>query len=303
MIARRGEQVQFQPQYLELAGHYCFAPQPCRIRRANEKGRVERAIRYLRESFFAARAFANLVDLNAQARSWRDEVAHQRPWPQDPSRTVAEVFAEEQQRLHPLPQHPFSAETLRPVGAKKTCFVRFDTNDYSIPPELVDRPLTLCASDTVVRILDSGREVARHLRSYDKRQLIEDPAHRAALLALKRRALGAVSSSVLIQTVPEAERFLDRAFTAGESTAAVTRHLEQLLGLYGADALRAAVITTLDGATASLAALRYVLEKQRRSERRSHRPTLDLGDRPELRSLHVQPHSLEDYDGITDPDA
>jgi hypothetical protein len=35
------------------------------VARGNEKGRVERAIRYVRESFFAARAFTDLDDLNA----------------------------------------------------------------------------------------------------------------------------------------------------------------------------------------------------------------------------------------------
>ena len=37
--------------------------------RGNEKGRVERAIRYIRDNFFAARTFTDLDDLNAQALS------------------------------------------------------------------------------------------------------------------------------------------------------------------------------------------------------------------------------------------
>ena len=39
------------------------------VARGNEKGRVERAIRYVREGFFAARTFTDLADLNAQARA------------------------------------------------------------------------------------------------------------------------------------------------------------------------------------------------------------------------------------------
>ena len=45
---------------LEFAGHYRYEPRPCAPARGNEKGRVERAIRYVRESFFAARSFADL---------------------------------------------------------------------------------------------------------------------------------------------------------------------------------------------------------------------------------------------------
>ena len=40
---------------------------PVAVARGNEKGRVERAIRFVRERFFAARRFTDLADLNAQA--------------------------------------------------------------------------------------------------------------------------------------------------------------------------------------------------------------------------------------------
>ncbi len=50
-----------------LSAHYRFAPKPVGIRMANQKGRVERAISYVRTSFFAARQFADIDDLNRQA--------------------------------------------------------------------------------------------------------------------------------------------------------------------------------------------------------------------------------------------
>jgi transposase len=70
VLARRGDDVQFNPRLLELAAHYHFAPRPCRPARGNEKGRVERAIQYIRSSFFAARPFTTLEDFNRQARIW-----------------------------------------------------------------------------------------------------------------------------------------------------------------------------------------------------------------------------------------
>lgn len=298
VLARRGELVRFHPHYLELAGHYCFEPRPCRPRRGNEKGRVERAIRYLRDSFFAARSFAGLADLNQQVRAWCDQIAHRRPWPQDPSRTVAAVLAEEQSRLHPLPQHPFPTAAVRSVVARKSLYIRFDGNDYSIPPSAVGRQLTLLATDTLVRILDQQREIARHDRCYDRRQVIETPAHKEALLAIKRRALGAVTSSALLQQVPECETFIDRAFVAGETAATTTRELETLLALYGAEALRRALTIALERKTPSLASVRYLLEKHRRQGRRTIPPALELGDRPELEALHVKPHDLEAYDDL-----
>jgi transposase len=126
VLERHGDAVHFHPRLLELCAHYHFAPRPCRPARGNEKGRVERAIQYIRHSFFAARSFSNLEDLNLKARAWRDEIAHQRPWPGDDSRTVADAWAEEQPRLLPAPAHPFECDLVKPIRSDKTIYVRFD---------------------------------------------------------------------------------------------------------------------------------------------------------------------------------
>ena len=124
--------------------------------RGNEKGKVERQIQYLRHAFFAARTFRDVDDLNAQFRRWRDEVAHQRPHPEQRDHTVAQVLAQEQPRLLPLPAHPFATDVLRAVVSGKTPYVRFDRNDYSIPHPHIRRPVTLLASATLVRIVVAG---------------------------------------------------------------------------------------------------------------------------------------------------
>ena len=72
VLESRGDAIHFHPRLLELCGHSHFAPRPCAVARGNEKGRVERAIGYLRTSFFAARAFRDVADLNAQFRRWRE---------------------------------------------------------------------------------------------------------------------------------------------------------------------------------------------------------------------------------------
>src|SRR6266705_3056577 len=191
VLERRGDQIHFNPRLLELAAHYHFVPRPCQVRAGNQKGRVERAIRYVRDSFWAGRAFTTLAECNRQALLWRDQVAHQRRWPGGDHHTVADVFAEEQPRLLPPPLHAFSTDRIETVHSRKTIYVRFDLNDYSIPPEAVGRQLTLVASDIAVRILDGSVEVARHHRTYDRHQFVLDPAHAQALMKVKRKAFDA----------------------------------------------------------------------------------------------------------------
>jgi transposase len=209
VLERLADHIRFPPRLLELAGHYHFAPQPCAVARGNEKGRVERMIGFLRHAFFAARPFRSVADLNAQLARWLAEVAHARPVPSRREQRVAEALAEEQPRLLPLPEHPFSGDLLRAVSSGKTPYIRFDGNDYSIPHTLVRRPLTLVASEHQVRLLDGTAEVARHARSYDRGQRIEDDAHLAALVAEKRRAHDLRGRDGLRHACPHADAFLD----------------------------------------------------------------------------------------------
>ena len=49
VLERRGDAIRFHPTLLGFAGHYRYEPRPVAVARGNEKGRVERAIRYVRE--------------------------------------------------------------------------------------------------------------------------------------------------------------------------------------------------------------------------------------------------------------
>jgi len=299
VLERRGEAVRFHPRLLELCGHYHFAARPCNPGRGNEKGRVERTIRYIRDSFFAARDFTTLDNLNRQALDWRNRVALERRWPSDDSRTVGDAFEQEKARLLPLPAHPFETDLIRPIPRGKTIYVRFDLNDYSIPHTVVGRQLTLAATSSTVRILDGREEIARHLRCYDRGQRIEDPSHTAALLEEKRKALGATAVGRLSHAVPRIEQFLDAAFQRGESIARQTNVLIELLDDYGSQALASAVAEALANDTPRASSVAFILNRRHRA-----RPLpVDLSRHPHLADLSVPTHQLEAYDDLSNDDS
>ena len=297
VLERLGDQVRLHPRLLELCGHYHFAARPCNPGRGNEKGRVERTISYIRHSFFAARSFTTLDDFNRRARQWRDTIAHQRPWPGGDSRTVSEAFEDEKPRLIPLPSHRFETDLVKMVRSDKTIYVRFDQNDYSIPHEVVGRPLTLVASQSAVRIFDGTEQLARHRRSYDRHQRIEDPAHIAALVEQKRKALGATAVGRLSHAVANIEAFLDAAFQRGESIPRQTTQLLMLLDDYGAKELAAAVAEALERNTPRAASVAFILARRHRSHTLL---PVDLSRHPELADLSVPTHQLEVYDELSD---
>ncbi|MCI0637349.1 MAG: IS21 family transposase [Actinobacteria bacterium] len=300
VLERMGDHVRYHPRLLELAGHYHFAPKPCAPYRGNEKGKVERTIQYLRHAFFAARRFSDVADLNRQLAEWVAGTAHQRPVPGDPvGRTVEAALAEEQPRLLQLPEHPFSCTLVRPITSGKTPYVRFDGNDYSIPHEAVRRPLTLLAEEHRVRIVDGVTELARHDRSYDHRQVVEDPAHIAALAEVKRAAHELRGRDRLRSLCRHAADFLDALARRGHPLLAETRRLLELADRYGAPALDAAIAEALRRGAVSAAAVAHVLDQRTRASSTPPPLPVELSEDPRVRDLHVTPHALDPYDALT----
>lgn len=94
-------------EFLRFAAHWGFRPRACRAYRAKTKGKVERPIRYLRQSFFYGRTFLNDDDLNAQAAHWLETMANVRR-----HRTIGESPCErferdERKALKPLALTPY----------------------------------------------------------------------------------------------------------------------------------------------------------------------------------------------------
>ena len=182
------------------------------------------------------------------------------------------------------------------MRAAKTIYVRFDLNDYSIPPEAVGRQLTLIASDTLVRILDGTAEIARHHRTYDRHQLVLDPAHQQAVLRTKRKAFDAAPAGRLTFAAPESKELIDLAFAQGESAGSQTAQLLKLLELYGPAALRRAIGEALERNTPRASSVSFLLRKQHRSAPAPM--AVDLSRHPEALSIEVRPHNLETYDEL-----
>ena len=298
VLERHGDAIRFHPTLLEFAAHYRFEPRPVAVARGNEKGRVERAIRYVRDSFFAARQWRDLDDLNAQAAAWCQGQAADRPCPEERSMAVREAFAQEQPKLLALPDNPFPTDEREEVSAEKTPYVRFDRNDYSIPPTHVRRTLTVVASPTEVRVLDGAAVIAAHARSYDKGEQVEDPAHIAELTAQKHQARQHRGTDRLARAAPNSAELLSRAAERGDNLGSITAALLRLLERYGAAELEAAIAEALAREVPHPNAVRLAL--QRRREQRDQPPPLPIALPADkrVRDLVVSPQKLDDYDQL-----
>ena len=299
VLERQGEAIRFNPLLLEFARHYRFAARPVAVARGNEKGRVERAIAYIRRAFFLARRFRDLEDLNRQAQEWCDGPAGQRRWVEDDRCTVAEAFAKEQALLLPLPPTPFPTDERREVLVGKTPYVRFDHNDYSVPHELVRQVVVVVASLSTVRILHRGAVVAEHPRCFDRRQQIENPAHIARLVEHKRQARVHRGLDRLAAAAPASRELLACLAQRGANLGSATTRLLRLLDEFGAARLELAIREALHRDIPHHHAVRQILERQCRAEGRRPALPVELPEDVRVRELTVQPHPLESYDALT----
>jgi hypothetical protein len=290
--------IRFNTDLLAFAGAHRYEPRPVAVARGNEKGRVERSIRYIRDNFFAARIFTDLDDLNAQAQLWCEGPASCRPWPEDSRLTVRQAFTLEQASLMSLPEHDYPVAERVEVHVGKTPYVRFDLNDYSIPHTHVRRTLTVLAEPDRVRVLDGALVLATHSRSWDRGAQIEQEVHVQDLVVHKRAARAHRATDRLTQVIPGAAELLQRAAARGHNLGSVTSGLSKLLDRYGAKPMQAAVIEALARDVPHPNAVRLALERAREATQAPPPVDTTLSERARLLDVTVRPHALDAYDAL-----
>lgn len=298
VLERQGDAIRFHPLLLELCAAMRVQPRLCAVRRPQHKGKVERAIRYLRERFLAGRTIVGIDEGNAQLRRFIDKIAHARPHPVLSPRTVGDVFAEERARLLALPDPVPSTDRVELVNLDRQAFVQLDTNRYSVPTTVAERQraVTLVTNDRIVRVLDGTTFVAEHPRNWGRRQIIEVPAHRQELVAQRRAARNLKGRDRLNAIAPAFGQLLARWTATGPSLGLRVTRAIKLLDLYGDEVFAAAVADLVDRGLADVGALAVACETHRR---RRDRPVPVM---PDISSSHadddhvVIPHDLERYD-------
>jgi len=122
--------------FSELASHYRCLIDPARALKPRDKGRVERPVPYVRDSFFAGRAgeFASVAAIQVDAVRWCNDVANvRRSRPLDGARPIDVFRAHEAPALLTLPRSPFELATWTKVKVRPDIHVKVGKTLYSIP--------------------------------------------------------------------------------------------------------------------------------------------------------------------------
>lgn len=288
-----GNLVRFNPRFLAFARECGFVPRACHVAAAWEKGKVERAIGYVRQNFWPLRTFTDLSDVNLQARQWLQQVANQR----------------QHRETGQSPEQRFQPEFLRPLPAlvpdyrdttdalvHKDLRLWFDGNRYCVPPRYVGRKLTVKADSSSLIIYDQHQEIVRYARSWQRGQTFGAERFQKELYAQMAAAQRSAAQQRLVAWLgPASELYLQRLADTDRSLARQVRELLLLVREYGPEAVAAAIAKAHAAGAFGADYIANILRQQQ--ERREVQPPLRLQD-PQLNELATDPLSLAQYDAF-----
>ena len=222
-----GQTPVFNPKYLDFANHYGFTIVACGVGKGNEKGIVENAVGYIKKNFLAGLDPGDFKTVNPAAAYWLDNIANVRKHGETHKRPK-DRFEEEAACLSPLPAEPYDIGTVCQLRATSQFRITVDTNRYSVPAEYAGARLTVKAYPDRLCIYHDNALIARHTRSYDRHQDIEDPDHPKELLQQRRKARDQKILIRFLALSPDAERYYQGLV---ERKLNIMHHVRQIVGL------------------------------------------------------------------------
>lgn len=158
--------------YARLMGFHVDAHEP---RQPQQKGKVERRVRWVKSMGFDRVCFDDLEHLQSFSDAKIEALDHKRQCPAT-GKTVAETWEAEKKLLRQLPgvlPEPF--DLIRRCKVHKDCTIRFEGRTYTVPFAYMDQTLEVRGGAEVVQIVDSakGEIVQQYPRHTDQRVLID----------------------------------------------------------------------------------------------------------------------------------
>ena len=296
-----GRHACLHPEFLALCGYFCLQPIACAVRDPESKGITEAGVRYVKRNALAGRSdeLQRFEDYLALASYWRDEVANVRLHETTRERPI-DRFSQERSLLRRVPEIPFDTDEIASVIVSPMARIEFDGNRYSMPPQFARKTATIRANRDELRVLHEGLEVARHSRCYDRRQLILQPEHRLAALALRQRARPDALAQEFDAWGPSAREFHLQLRQRPVKTTLHLRRLVELALVYGRTEVLAAIARAVELKTYDAAYVENLLMAERR-RRQLPSPTLPTPQRRELiEEIELDPAEPGFYDRFCD---
>ena len=256
-------QFRWNPQFLELCGHYRVQPRACRPYRAQTKGKIERPFFYLEEQFLKGRSFASVLDLHYQLARFEEDDLDVYVHATTQERAI-DRFQAELPHLTPLPEQRFVGTLALSRKVSWDCLVSFRGSRYSVPAVYAGKRVWLLVSrGTHLLILDGQRQiVAEHALAQRHGTTVLIQEHYATLRRTAARTTVVLSEQFLAR-FPRQRAFLEGLVAQHKlNPADHLRPILELADVYDAASLEQAFATARTYNTYSKTFVRGILEQE-----------------------------------------
>lgn len=174
-----------------LAVHYGFVPQVAPAYAAWVKGKIERPMEFVRESWWRGYELTDMASANRDLWAWltlKEERVHGTTHERVDAR-----FEREKPHLQSLPPQRCDVSLRLTRDVRKDCTISVEANLYVVPHTLVGRAVTVRVKERHLRIFADGEFIVAYDMPGGKGQLVQDPRFYAALRAdreMRQRKFG-----------------------------------------------------------------------------------------------------------------
>ena len=262
VVAADATAPRINPVFLEYAQARGFSVDPARVRRPQDKPRVERTVAYVRDSFFAGEDFVDLAEAQRRAEVWCRVKAGMRLHGTICARPVEVFTATEAPALLPAPSERYDTPTWTTAKVHRDHHVQVAKALYSVPGALLGEHVDVRTDRRLVKIWHRGQVIKIHPRqppggrSTDADDLPEQTSAYALRDLDKLKALAA-------RYGPSVGTYADRLLDIQLPWTRM-RTVYRLLGLvrkFGADSVEAACAQTLACQTVDVGLVARMLER------------------------------------------
>ena len=161
VIGRENGKPKFNDEFFHFAHHYGFTPRVCPPYSPWVKGKVERPMDYIRESFWRGYRYSSLAQANQDVLSWNAETANQRIHGTHRQQVQAR-WEEEIPYLGKVPPSDYDTSLKFFRKVYKDCLLSFGGTRYYVPPQAVGRRVLLKVKGNMIRIYHDHDLLAMH---------------------------------------------------------------------------------------------------------------------------------------------
>lgn len=166
--------VKFNDTMMDFACHYRFKPVACPAYSPWCKGKVERPIDYVRESFWRGYIYSNTEKTNADMLTWVNTTAFERIHGTTKQK-VSDRFGLEKNKLGDIPRRSYDTAAKYTRKVQKDCRISFGGNLYGIPHKCVGKTILIRFKDGHLRVYNDNELVIEYEACTGKGQVREYP--------------------------------------------------------------------------------------------------------------------------------